>query len=250
LPLRLDFASGLLYRNVDDIAFYGLEGWTHWRRTHAAAGLAQARRSGDWLLARQARDGGWHYPIPDSLASLGVERPLRPGWIAAQAQGDSISLLVRLYRATGEQAYLRAAKRGLRPYERSPVGQHGFRVIVRGHVFYDGFSTDPPSLVLEDFQITLLGLADLAPLDAEAQRLFREGLRSLYWALPLLESGEGKPLYSLTYLTVPDAPRIYDPAAHTLNAGILCELSRRYPSPQAARYAARWEATNPHVYAR
>jgi hypothetical protein len=249
LPLRTDAASGIAYRNIDDIAFYGLEGWTHWRRTRAPSGLAQARRAGDWLIAHQPADGGWRYPIPYSLAELGVDRPLRPGWVAAQAEGDSISLLVRLYRATSRLAYLRAAERALGPYER-PSRQHGFRVVVRHHVFYDGFPTTPPSLVLEDFQITLLGLADLAPYDARAGSLFAEGLSSLYWALPLIDDGRGKPIYSLTYLTVRGAPRTYEPAAHTENALFLCELARMRPSRRATRYAMRWEASNPHAFYR
>jgi D-glucuronyl C5-epimerase-like protein len=249
LPLRTDSASGLRYRNIDDVAFYGLEGWTHWRRTRQRSGLAQARRAGDWLVAHQPAGGGWRYPIAFSLAGLGIEQTLRPGWVAAQAEGDSISLLVRLYRATSRSTYLRAARRALGPYERPPA-RHGFRAVFRHHVFYDGFPSSPPSLVLEDFQISLIGAADLAPLDATAARLFDRGLGSLYWALPLLDDGEGKPLYGLTYLTAPGAPRIYEAPAHTVNALLLCELARMRPSPAATRYAARWQASNPHAYYR
>ena len=249
LPLRTDPASGLAYRNIDDIAFYGLEGWTHWRRTGRRSGLAQARRAGDWLVAHQPAGGGWRYPISVSLAGLGIERPLRPGWVAAQAEGDSISLLVRLYRATSQVVYLRAAERALGPYQR-PSGRHGFRVLFRHHVFYDGFPTSPPSLVLEDFHVSLLGVADLSPFDRTAAHLFDQGLRSLYWALPLLDDGQGKPLYSLSYLTAPGAPRVYEAPAHTENALFLCELARMRPSPRALHYAALWEASDPHAFYR
>jgi hypothetical protein len=249
LPLRTDESSGRRYRNIDDVASYGLEGWTRWRRGRRAADLRQARHAGDWLLFHQAADGGWRYPIAFSLAGLGIARPLAPGWVAAQAQGDSISLLVRLYRATGQGAYLRAATRGLGPFER-PSARHGFRVLFRSHVFYDGFPTTPPSLVLEDFQLSLLGLADLAPFDHVAGTLLDRGLSSLYWALPLLDDGAGRPLYSLTYLTSHDASPVYEAPAHTLNAELLCELSGMRPGPAATRYAARWRASDPHAYYR
>jgi hypothetical protein len=247
LPLRTA-AGGRAYRNIDDIAWFGLEGWTGWRRTGHRSGLVQARRAGDWLVAHQPRDGGWRYPIPLSMAGLGIARPLRPGWVAAQAQGDSISLLVRLYRATSRAVYMRAAERALGPYER-PSARHGFRVLFRHHVFFDGFPSSPPSLVLEDFQISLVGLADLAQFERDAARLFDQGLSSLYWALPLLDD-EGKPIFSLTYLTQPGAPRLYEAPAHTLNTLFLCELVRMRPSSQASRYVRRWEASDPHAYYR
>jgi hypothetical protein len=248
LPLQLD-ESGRLYWNIDNVATYGLQAWAQWQAQRVPHALVVARHAADWLVTHQPRDGGWRYTVAFSLAAIGLDANLAPGWVAAQAQGDSISLLTRVYRATGDHHYLSAAKRAVAPFDRG-VRRHGVRVVFRERVFFDGFPTTPPSLILEDFNIALLGLADVGPYDRHAQELFREGLRSLYWALPYLDDGSGRPLYGLTYLTHPGAPRIYDPAAHTLNAQILCELSRLSPNSQASRYARRWMASNPHAYYR
>jgi hypothetical protein len=248
LPLQLD-ESGHYYWNIDNIATYGLQAWARWQTQRIPHSLAVARHAAGWLVSHQPRDDGWRYTVAFSLAAIGIDARLSPGWVAAQAQGDSISLLTRIYRATGDRHYLNAARRAVGPFDRD-VRRRGVRVVFRGHVFFDGFPITPPSLILEDFNIAFLGLADVAPYDRRAQELFREGLRSLYWALPLFDDGSGKPLYGLTYLSYPGTPRIYDPAAHTLNAQILCELSRLSPNPQASSYTIQWMASNPHAYYR
>lgn len=248
IPLQTN-EEGRHYRSVDEIATYGLQAWRSWRTSHSAEAMRTMVHVARWLVAHQPKDGGWRYPFSYSMASVGISVTLPVGWVAAQAQGDSIALLMRAYQATRNPRFLASARRAVKPYERG-VKSHGIHTVFRKHVFFDGFPSSPPSLILEDFDLSLLGLDDVAPYDKAAGKLFREGLKSLYWALPLIDDGTGKPLYGLTYLTYPGAPRIYEQASHTLQAQIVCELSRAYPNHEASVYAARWMASNPYVYYR
>ena len=60
---------------------------------------------GGWLAASGTRSGlyplYWSYNVTEGLGS---PLWLRPGWYGANVQGEALSLLTRLYRATGERA--------------------------------------------------------------------------------------------------------------------------------------------------
>jgi hypothetical protein len=168
---------------------------------------------------------------------------LAPGWVAAQAQGNAISLLVRVYAATRQPAYLDTARRARQVFQRT-IRNGGVRRTVAGHVFFDGFPTAAPALPLEDFELAILGLYDLTPLDPQAGQLAREGMQTLVWSLPHYDSGAGHPWLDLANWTVGADP-FFDPASERFDAQLLQLLGGLYANATATAYASRWLANPP-----
>lgn len=108
------------------------------------------------------------------------------------AQGQAISLLVRVYLATGRSRHLLAAVRALRPLRRS-VRRGGLTARLNGRPWYEEYPTSPPSFVLNGFMFTLLGLHDLAAVAprSAAPSLYRQGLRTLVASLRLYDTQGG-----------------------------------------------------------
>ena len=88
--------------NYVTIALYGLQRWSDWR-SHGGGSSARAAaiNVADFLVSHQNWDGAWRYTFPFEYDDDGVSEPLPAGWVAAQAQGNVISLLSRMYAATG-----------------------------------------------------------------------------------------------------------------------------------------------------
>jgi hypothetical protein len=229
------YADGLAYWNPTTVALWGLQEFNRFAVHGRRKSLGTARKAGDWLVARQRADGSWRYRMTFTLARFA---PIAPGWVAAQAQGNAISLLVRLHAATGDARYRRAAVRARLPYER-PVADAGLRRRFMGRPMLEGFPTQQPSFALEDLQLALLGLYDLSALDPVARTLFRRYMETLVWALPYYEDDLGRPQFDLGHRTAGVAAH-YDAGAHAFNAQMLALLGRLSGNAAARRRAARW----------
>ena len=66
-----------------------------------------------------------------------------------------------------------------------------------GHRLLAGYPTSTPSLTLEDYELTLIGVADLAAYSEQAQVLLGALLPSFYWSLALYTGPTGMPYYDL-----------------------------------------------------
>jgi heparosan-N-sulfate-glucuronate 5-epimerase len=145
--------------------------------------LQSSIRLADWLVAHQ-RDGRWVFDFSWYYG-------LKPPWISAMAQGEGISALLRVHKATGDKRYLEAARAALDPF-RQEVQTGGVRVSMgKGQVFFEEYPSDPPSHVLNGFVFALWGLYDYALYmrDDEVEELFRAGLRTLVALLPEYDLG-------------------------------------------------------------
>jgi len=230
--------SGYEYNPVT-IAQWGLRGETLWDLRRERHGRADATAAALWLTRHQRFDGAWPYEF--SFAPAGMDAPLPAGWASAMAQGQAMSLLTRVARRTSSRAMARAARRGLLPLEYS-VRRGGLVVTFGGHKFYEEFPTQPPSLALNGFMFTLVGLYDvgrIAPASA-AQRLFRQGMATLRWALPLYDTEEGLSIYHLGYLTQPGQPLHQSLYYHGVHILLLRALDHVAPASVLRRYADRW----------
>ena len=183
--------------NYVTVALYGLQRWSAWVHHHGTPARADAIRAADFLVAHQGADGAWRYTFAFTYSDDRVRQRLPAGWIAAQAQGNAISLLSRMYAATGERGYLLAAIRGLQPFSRR-VGAGGIVVDYDAHHLLAGFPTATPTLTLEDYELALIGVADLAPHSTEAQTMLSGLMANFYWSLALYTSPSGRPYYDLS----------------------------------------------------
>jgi heparosan-N-sulfate-glucuronate 5-epimerase len=234
--------------NPVTVAQYGLQEFSYFASGRGRSHLANAERAAAWLMRTQEANGRWLYRFAWHLRGSRVG--LRPPWASAMAQGQAMSLLTRVFRATGDDRYLVAARRARLPLERS-VSAGGLAASFRGRGVYEEYPTRPPSLVLNGFMFTLLGLHDLqntAP-NRRTKRLLHDGLESLAALLPLYKRPVGS-LYDLGHLTgARRRPRAAGWAYHRRHLrllDVLAEVSGRRElaawrsPPGASRLRAGW----------
>jgi hypothetical protein len=172
---RSGYSFGSYYTPVT-VAQWGLQGAANYAATRRGRYRRDALLAARWLVRHQSRDGGWHYPFAWSVAGF---ETLPAGWISAMGQGQAMSLLWRAWQLKRRPAYRRAARRAVRPFKR-PVSQGGVRADFDGLAWYEEYpTTTRPSLVLNGYMFSLLGLYDMAPWSRTATRLYRVGVRTL-----------------------------------------------------------------------
>lgn len=224
-------------RNPTTIAQYALSRFGAWHRDGDPRGRRAAVRAARFLVASQRRDGSWRYDFP---YQVGILPELPAGWPSALAQGQVISLLVRVHAVTRERRYLDAARAAVGPLTR-PIARGGLRTRFDGGLWLEEYPTRPRrSFVLNGFMFALVGLYDIAPRSPAAARLYREGRRTLVRALPRFDAGGGCSLYALT----PDptgAPWRISDVYEPIHVGLLATLDQLRPHPVLRRYARRWQ---------
>jgi hypothetical protein len=169
-----------------------------WGLAHYSSGdTTLALRAADWLVEHQEADGAWRYQFDFYVESAG--ETLRGPWISGLAQGQAMSLLVRAARVTGEAIYLRAARAAMKPLT-VPVADGGVGRTWRGHPFFEEYPTNRPSLVLNGFLFTVIGLHDLAGTgDATAGRLWRHSERTAAAIITQYSIGKHDSAYGLGF---------------------------------------------------
>lgn len=227
----------ITYWNTVTVALYGLQEFDIYYFHHKKSHLNGAIRAANWLVGWQEAGGGWPYQVSFTYPD-GQEVP--PPWLACQAQGNAISLLVRMYALTGEPQYLRSAQLGMDALLHMTVK-------IEGHEFFEGFPTAKPSVTLEDLQLALLGLYDLSYFDESAAAAFTHYASEFFPALSLWDRSPG-PLYDLTYLN--GTPPIYIAGSAAFNADLLGLLAEVTGSAQAKAMAEKWQDEHPSGSAR
>jgi heparosan-N-sulfate-glucuronate 5-epimerase len=222
---RVTYAAGRPARvNPVTIAQYGLQEFSYFVSGGNGRHLRNAVRVAGWLVAHQDRRGRWLYRFDWRL--YGSRETLRQPWASAMAQGQAMSLLTRVFRRTRDARYLRAALRARLPLERA-VRRGGLTATFRGRRVYEEYPTARPSLVLNGFLFTLLGLHDLEATSPSrrTRRLLDQGLDSLAALLPLYDRPAGS-LYDLGHLTgARSQPRPAGVRYHRKHVRVLAVLS-------------------------
>ncbi|XP_050665292.1 D-glucuronyl C5-epimerase B isoform X2 [Leptidea sinapis] len=229
-PKNKFMVSGVAVRGAGRVGHLRVSGSEHMAQFFAAA---------TWLLRAQAERGGW--PIPARRRVAPRLSPLAPGWYSAMSQGHGISVLSRAYHRSGDAAYLRAARRALRPLDAPPLKA----LWMDRYVWYEEYPTKPPLFVLNGFIYTLLGLYDLHVIEGEnsispAKKMFDEGMVSLKALLPLFDTGSGS-FYDLRHFTLGVSPNIARWDYHATHVNQLYLLAGLDPDPILINTARRWQ---------
>ncbi|XP_033231176.1 D-glucuronyl C5-epimerase B isoform X3 [Belonocnema kinseyi] len=113
-----------------------------------------------WFVANQnVTSGGWPNLVRRKVANgMAI---LEPGWYSSMGQGHAISVLSRAYYHSGEDKYLHAAIRGLRPFRVTSTKGGVTASFLGKYVWYEEYPTTPPSFILNGFIYSLIGLYDL-----------------------------------------------------------------------------------------
>ena len=162
---------------------------------------------------------------------------LSPPWLSAMAQGQAASLLVRVYRETGDEAFAEAASRALMPLD-VPVAEGGVRAELDGGPFYEEYPTTPSSYVLNGGIFALWGCRDVAVAlgDSAASRLWREGLEVLVTGIDRWDMG-----FWSRYDLYPHAvPNVASSFYHVLHIDQLRAMQRLEARPELDRAVERF----------
>jgi hypothetical protein len=195
------------------IAQYGLARFNRWCHTaddaDRAAWLAAAR----WL-ARELMPNAHGVPVWFHHFDWPYRELLKAPWYSGLAQGNGLSLLVRVAQATGDSTFVGSAHRAFQSFQRS-VAEGGVLVEDdRGHVWIEEYLVDPPSHILNGFIWALWGVYDYARWTGhvEAQNLWTACLRTLeerlgdfdtgWWSLYESPEGATRMLASRYYHTL------------------------------------------------
>lgn len=209
------------YLNPVAVGLYALA-----RHAELARGAHTARVAflvpAETLLRSQDAEGGWRYPVPVPRYGVG------PGWYSGMAQGIAISVFLRAWAISGDQAYLDAVD-GARTLMLRRTSDGGCALVDgSGRPFIEECPSQPPSMILNGAIFALIGWLEL---DAEAARHACDRLAEL---LPAFGNGHWS-RYDLRY----GASASY--AYHRLHISQLQVLSRLTGDERHVAMAARWE---------
>lgn len=110
-----------------------------------------------------------------------------PGpWASAFSQSRALSILLRGYQLTGKQEYLDLAEKALTSFT-VPVDQGGVTAFTQWGPFYEEYTSEVPTLVLNGMIFALCGVYDfvrVVPDHALAQKIYAEGIETVKKILP------------------------------------------------------------------
>jgi hypothetical protein len=199
--------------------------------------LSGARAAGEFLVANQERDGpqrgAWlhRWQLPHTYR-------LPVPWASAMAQGEGASLLVRLFKATGDERYAESASLAMAPME-VPVAEGGLRADLDAGAFLEEYPTAPSSFVLNGGIFALWGCRDVALAldDPRAADLFEQAVGTLVRNLGRWDTG----WWSLYDLFPHPTPNIASSAYHLLHTNQLRALHAVAPDDELSRTIERFQ---------
>jgi heparosan-N-sulfate-glucuronate 5-epimerase len=219
-------------------AQWGLAAYERYLHGHGEEWLRAARAAAEHMVEHQHRggpqDGGWL-----QLFSYPHTFRLDPPWLAAMAQGEGASLLVRLNAETGEERFAEAALRALKPMA-VPVADGGTLATLGGGPFLEEYPTTPSSYVLNGGIFAMWGYHDVGKGLGEnsAAEQFQTLATTLAENLWRYDTG-----YWSRYDLYPHPiPHLASPAYHLLHIKQLKVLDALCPQPEFGRAIERFEA--------
>ncbi|HEU5230160.1 MAG TPA: glycosyltransferase [Ktedonobacteraceae bacterium] len=231
--------SGIPYnprREEDDPELVIRYALVHWDQHLITADISHRTtflRQAHWLVEHACMIGddaaGWMVP------SMGHAQALSPS-LSAAVQGTGLSVLLRAYQLTGEEALLKVARRVVRTFERDvldggvsvPVGEDG--------IFFQATAAYPASHQLIGFLFAVLGLYDYLSLtgDVLVERLIQRALMTMHRLLDEFDSG---------YWTRSDllSGNLASPADLALQIILLKALARASGCAHCFSLASHWQ---------
>ncbi len=193
------------------IALHGLEQFSKFIVTRNERFLNEALIVADYLVNAQHENGGWPVSFEYQYGVLETEE-LQPGWNSALTQGFVISLLVRVYKQTSDEKYIKCAYKATKLFEQD-VSKGGVRdVLFDKFPIYVEYPTSPGTFILNGFIFSIIGLYDLWSLskDTNILELYQCGLESLKKILTMYDLNHISS-YDLSHVTIPgNKPKIHE----------------------------------------
>jgi heparosan-N-sulfate-glucuronate 5-epimerase len=237
VPL-LDYRGHVgLQHNPIAIAQWGLGNFNLFKRKNEPERLRRAARAADWLVANLEPNAAG-IPVWKHEFDWEYRDVLRAGWYSALAQGQGISLLCRMQRETGRDAYLDTACEAFRSML-LPVESGGVSLPERSDgAWLEETIVDPPTHILNGFLWAIWGVRDLAAATdrSDASDLLARCTRTLRRSLGAFDCG----FWSLYELSGTRLPMLASPFYHRLHISQLEVTARLTGDSFLARTAERW----------
>ncbi len=126
------------------------------------------------------------------LTDVPLPQYQNPGpWPSAFSQSRAISILLRGYQLTENEKYFQLAEEALRSFTK-PVSEGGVTSFTTHGPFYEEYTAEQPTLVLNGMIFALFGIMDFTrvyPENATAKQLFDDGINTLENILPEFDMG-------------------------------------------------------------
>ncbi len=143
----------------------------------------------DWFMEHGEKDEklGVRWMTDVSLPAYKNPGP----WQSAFSQSRGISILLRAYQLTRRKSYSNMAKEALKSFL-LPVSDGGVSAFTVHGPFYEEYTAEVPTLVLNGMIFALCGIYDFVrvfPDDEEAKKIFDDGIKTLESILPYFDMG-------------------------------------------------------------
>lgn len=233
--------QGEMIYHPSNIAYLGLNEYSKYLTTKDEASLTIAKNQAEYILTHidpQTNLITYSFDFVPS-GTNGVKAP----WGSAISQGQSISLMVRLYNLTKDQKYLTAAQTLMKPFYTS-VANGGLQSKFQNtYTVLEEYPTNPPSYVLNGFIFGIVGVYDYATItgDEQAKALYEDCKKSLVYMLPYYDSKDIS-LYHLTYITDPPKKQERYPSYHSLHVYLLQTVNQFMKDTTITFYSDLWDS--------
>ena len=229
---------GLQYNPIA-ISQWGLGNFNLFLRSKDEEYKKKALAAADWLVKHLERNP-FGVPVWNHHFDWEYRTPLKAPWYSGLAQGQGISLLVRVAQETGKPEYLEAGTRAFVSFLNS-IEQGGVVFTdEQGDIWFEEYIVSPPTHILNGFIWAAWGVHDffLATREKAAEQLFSRAVETLRRNLDRYDMG----FWSLYELSGTRLPMVASPFYHRLHVAQLRVLHRLTGDDLFSRYAERWEA--------
>ena len=180
---------GLQYNPIA-IAQWGLANYNLLSESQLESRWQKAKAAADWLCAnlQQNSHGLW---VWNHHFDWEYRDTLKAPWYSGLAQGQGISLLLRVHAHSGEEKYLEAAQRAFVPLTKY-VGAGG--VLFEDehkNIWIEEYLVNPPTHILNGFMWALWGVFDywIVSQETEVRDLFNRGASTVLGNLAHYDTG-------------------------------------------------------------
>ena len=229
---------GLQYNPIA-IAQWGLGNFNLFLRSKDERAKTKFLAAADWLM-KHLEPNSFGVPVWNHHFDWEYRTPLKAPWYSGLAQGQGISLLVRVAQETGKSQYLEAATQAFTSFSKSI--QEGGVVFTdeNGDIWFEEYIVSPPTHILNGFIWAAWGVYDffLATKEKSAQELFNRAVETLRKNLDRYDLG----FWSLYELSGTRLPMVASPFYHQLHITQLRLMHRLTGDDVFSQYAERWAA--------
>lgn len=194
MPFTLDATGIPQYGNPTgyhptNIAQFALINWNRYLGTNDECYREAFLKQAFWLVEHKSNmsddAAGWpiSFPHPDI--------PTKGPWLSALTQGIAISVLLRAYQLTHQEAFFEVACRAVRTFEQDILDGGVSTPIVNEGIFFEEVAVYPAAHMLVGFVFALLGLYDYLAVtdDTQIRELVHRGHATLHELLDEFDSG-------------------------------------------------------------